>query len=190
MRAPALKISIPNLLTLFRIVLTPAFVILLIRGENGYALAVFTLAGVTDGLDGFIARVFDQRTELGAFIDPIADKALILAAYLTLAVQEILPPWLAVIVVSRDLLILVGIAVFEIKDIDYTVRPSVVSKCTTAAQLAAVFVALAAVSWPWAAVMEGPAFWTTAVLTTVSGLHYIYVGLAILQGDAGDGQNP
>lgn len=187
MRAPALKISLPNLLTLARILVTPLFIILLIRGRYDYALLIFTLASVTDGLDGFIARVFNQKTELGAFLDPLADKALLIASFLTLAVKEIIPPWLAVIVVSRDLVIMLGIAIFEIKDIRFKIKPSIISKFTTVAQLLSVFIALAAIQWPRIDAFKGAVYWTTAILTTASGLHYIYMGLGILQGDTDSG---
>jgi cardiolipin synthase len=182
MRTPALKINLPNLLTLARILITPLFIILLIREAYGYALLVFTLAGITDGLDGFIARVFNQKTELGAFLDPIADKALLTAAFLTLAAKEIIPSWLSVIVVSRDTMIILGIAILEIKDIRFKVKPSIISKFTTAAQLASVFFTLAAIRWPPVSMAKPYLFGTTAVLTTLSGLHYIYTGLGILQG--------
>lgn len=187
MRAPALKINLPNLLTLARILVTPLFIILLIRGHFDYALLIFTLAGVTDGLDGFIARVFNQKTELGAFLDPLADKALLIASFLTLAVKEIIPPWLAVIVVSRDLVIMLGIAIFEIKDIRFKIKPSIISKFTTVAQLLSVFIALAAIQWPRIDEFKGVIHWTAAILTTASGLHYIYMGLGILQGDTEGG---
>lgn len=190
MRAPAIKISVPNLLTLARILITPLFIILLIRESYGYALVVFTLAGITDGLDGFIARVFDQKTELGAFLDPLADKALLLAAFLTLAVKDVIPPWLTVVVVSRDILILTGIAIFEIKDVRLRIRPSLISKFTTVAQLLSVFVALATLQWAAPDLLQLSFYWTTAALTTVSGLHYIYFWLGILQGQTDADNRP
>ena len=93
-----------------RILLTPLFVIFLIRGLYVPALFVFTIAAVSDGLDGFIARVFNQRTILGAYLDPIADKLLLSSAFVSLAVLDILPAWLTVIVISRDVIIFMGIA--------------------------------------------------------------------------------
>ncbi|MBT8352055.1 MAG: CDP-alcohol phosphatidyltransferase family protein, partial [Deltaproteobacteria bacterium] len=86
--------NIPNILTLLRILLTPLFVIFLLKHLYSFALIVFTLAGISDGLDGFIARYLNQRTTLGAYLDPIADKLLVTAAYVSLAILNIIPPWL------------------------------------------------------------------------------------------------
>ncbi|MFZ7125784.1 MAG: CDP-alcohol phosphatidyltransferase family protein [Desulfobacterales bacterium] len=181
MRAPALKINLPNFLTLCRILATPLIIILMLGGRYELALLVFTLAGITDALDGFIARCFDQKTELGAFLDPIADKALIIASFVTLGAQGVIPAWLSVIVISRDVVILTGIAILQIRGLEVTIHPSVVSKFTTGAQLASVFMALAAIRWAGLSPFQAGFYWATALLTTISGLHYIYVGLGILQ---------
>ena len=101
-RRPKLTINIPNILTVLRILITPLFVILLIRDLHGYALLLFVLAGVSDGLDGLIARMFNQRSDLGAVLDPIADKLLLTAAYLSLGILKDIPGWLVVVVISRD----------------------------------------------------------------------------------------
>jgi cardiolipin synthase len=98
--------NLPNLLTLIRILLIPLFVILIINQSFSWALIVFALAGITDGIDGLIARITRQRTELGAYLDPIADKLLLAAGFITLAIIEMLPSWLAVIVIARDMIIL------------------------------------------------------------------------------------
>ncbi|MCX5833093.1 MAG: CDP-alcohol phosphatidyltransferase family protein, partial [Deltaproteobacteria bacterium] len=95
-------VNIPNLLTLLRILLVPVFVILLIQGLFLKALLVFVVAGLTDAMDGFIARVLHQKTVLGLYLDPLADKALIITSFVTLSVMGLIPPWLAVLVISRD----------------------------------------------------------------------------------------
>jgi cardiolipin synthase len=175
-------INIPNSLTLVRLLLTPLFVILLIRNQLKPALAVFFLAGISDGLDGLIARWFDQRTVLGAYLDPVADKVLLMSSYICLAVLGILPAWLAVVVLSRDILIVIGIAILTLTEKKYRVRPSWISKCTTALQLLTVAVALMATgfSHPQPFLLAF-LFWTTAVLTTISGLHDVVIGMNILQ---------
>ncbi|MCK7510825.1 MAG: CDP-alcohol phosphatidyltransferase family protein [Desulfobacterales bacterium] len=101
----------------------PLFVILLLRDLHGLALLMFVLAGISDGLDGLIARMFNQRSDLGAVLDPIADKLLLSAAYVSLGVLAHIPGWLAVVVISRDVLIVTGIAVLSFCRIDFDIRP-------------------------------------------------------------------
>jgi cardiolipin synthase len=170
-------INIPNALTLFRLLLTPLFVILLIRNQLMPALVVFFLAGISDGLDGLIARCFDQRTVIGAYLDPVADKVLLMSSYVCLGVLSIIPAWLAVIVLSRDILIVIGIAMLTLTEKKYRIQPSRISKCTTALQLLTVAVALMASSPLLLTIL----FWATAALTMISGIHYIYMGMGILQ---------
>jgi cardiolipin synthase len=179
-RQPGFVINAPNLLTLLRILATPLFIIFLIREQFGLALLVFSLAGVTDGLDGLLARWFNQKTILGAHLDPVADKLLLTSAFVTLAVQSLIPSWLTVIVISRDVLILLGIAMLELFHVKFEVHPSLISKCTTAVQLATVFLSLLTLQFPAALPANLPAHWLTAALTILSGLHYIYVGIRIL----------
>jgi cardiolipin synthase len=174
-------ISIPNILTIARIIMTPLFVILLMKSLYGYALLLFALAAISDGLDGFIARYFNQRTVMGAYLDPIADKFLLAAAFISLAILTIIPAWLTVIVISRDILILAGIAIFAINNIKVNIKPSIVSKCTTAVQLATVFIVLLCFFLPAVGIAAQAAFWITAGLTILSGFHYILAGIGILQ---------
>jgi cardiolipin synthase len=176
--------NIPNLLTIIRILLTPLFVILLLKDLFGLALAIFTIAGVSDALDGFIARYYNQRTMLGAYLDPIADKILLSSAFIGLAVLKIIPGWLAVIAISREVLIFTGIAVFTITEKKYKVRPSIVSKCTTAVQISTIFVTLLNVNITGLITMREYLYWVTAGLTVISGFHYIYIGMNILQNNS------
>jgi len=175
-------VNIPNTLTLARLLMTPLFVILLLRENLIMALVVFSLAGISDGLDGFIARWFDQKTHVGAYLDPVADKVLLVSAFLCLALRGILPEWLMVIVLSRDVLIVIGIAIFSLTEKPYRIRPSVVSKFTTVAQFMVVVVSLLASSLlPGFGALQSPLVWVTGALTVVSGFHYVYVGIQILQ---------
>jgi cardiolipin synthase len=176
-------INIPNLLTLLRILVTPLFVIFMIKGQYRLSLLVFTLAAVSDALDGFLARWFNQKTVLGAHLDPLADKLLLTAAYVALALQEIIPAWLAVVVISRDFLILSGIAILRFFQIAFTIKPSMISKCTTAAQLATAFATLLGLEIAAVQPMLVPLFWLTLILTTASGLHYVVLGISILNRD-------
>ena len=172
------KINIPNLLTIFRILLVPVFVILIINYELKTALLVFILAAVTDGLDGLIARVFNQKTKLGAYLDPVADKLLLASAYITLAVKDILPNWLTVIVVSRDVIILIGIVVLVVMGKPVEIKPSLVSKTTTALQILTVIFVIMELNMP--SIITSSLIPLTAVFTIASGICYIYRGVGML----------
>lgn len=180
-RLPKLTINIPNILTVLRILVTPLFVIFLIRGQHGYALAVFIFAGISDGLDGLIARMFNQRSDLGAVLDPIADKLLLTAAYISLGILKDIPGWLAVVVISRDVLIVTGVAVLAFTDIQFDIRPSLISKWTTVVQVLTIAVGLMSLSFSGADTVLTVLWWITAGMTVLSGLHYTYLGLHILQ---------
>jgi cardiolipin synthase len=184
-----LSINIPNILTVSRILLTPLFVIFLLKDLFHFALLVFTIAAISDGLDGLLARYFNQYSALGAYLDPIADKLLLTSAFVSLAVLKIIPPWLAVIVLSRDILIITGIAVFALMDIPIEINPSLVSKCTTVAQFLTILLTLLDPSISGIQIVKRLLFWITAGLTTASGLHYVYFGLNVLQNSYGKNQN-
>lgn len=166
--------TIPNLITACRIILAPIFVIYLLEDRFLAALAVFTLAGVSDAADGFIARVFNQKSRLGSYLDPLADKILLVAAFITLAVRGFVPPWLAVLAISRDVLILLGTLILSLSGIEFAVRPSVVSKLTTFFQLLTVFLVLAQNQFHFSSRFAELAFFATGALTIASGLHYMY----------------
>lgn len=174
-------ISIPNILTLLRILLTPLFVILLLGEDYNLALIIFIVAGLSDGLDGLIARCLNQRTAIGAYLDPLADKLLLVSAYIGLAVLNVIPDWVAVIIISRDVIISLGIAVFTITEKTYEVRPSLISKFTTTAQILTVILALFDPDQVRLAIIHLPVLWATSAVTIISGLHYIYFGMGILQ---------
>ena len=177
--------NIPNMLTIMRILLTPLFVIFLLRDMFSFALLVFSIAAISDGLDGLLARYFNQYSVLGAYLDPIADKLLLVSAFVSLAVLKIIPPWLTVIVISRDIMIVIGILIFAMTDIPIEMKPSLVSKCTTVAQLFTIFLTLLDPQIPGAQIIKQLLFWITAGLTITSGLHYIYFGLNVLQNSTG-----
>lgn len=181
-----LSINIPNILTVIRILLTPLFVIFLIKDLLSSALLVFSIAAISDGLDGFMAKYFKQYSLLGAYLDPIADKLLLTSAFIGLAVLKIVPAWLTVIVLSRDILIVTGIVVFSISNIPVEIKPSLVSKCTTVAQGSTIFFALLYTQIHSAHIIKWLLLWTTAVLTIISGFHYIYIGLNLLQNASGN----
>ena len=128
--------NIPNILTLGRLCLVPLVILMIQQGEWTAAFALFVIAGLTDGIDGFFARQFDQRTELGAYLDPLADKALLVSIYVTLAIGGVIPSWLTILVVSRDVMIMGAVIVSWLLDNPVRIRPLYVSKANTFAQIA------------------------------------------------------
>jgi len=172
--------NLPNILTLIRVLLIPAFVILIMNKFFGWAIITFAIAGITDGIDGLIARITHQRTELGAYLDPIADKLLLSSAFITLAIIEILPSWLAVIVITRDLIILIGFLAMILANYRPKIQPSLVSKVTTVFQIAAILLVLLVGYYPALGRLSTIAIYGTTLFTIISGSHYIYVGARIL----------
>jgi cardiolipin synthase len=180
--------NIPNTLTMLRILLVPVIVILLMQGAFLPAFLLFLASGLTDMLDGYLARVLNQQTVLGSYLDPIADKALMISCYVTLAVKKVLPGWLSVVVISRDCIILIGVAVLAIMSVSYKIRPVLLGKVTTAVQIMTVLVFLAGRAFPGliADSFMGGMVWATAFFTIVSGFQYIMIGVRLINTE----QNP
>jgi cardiolipin synthase len=173
-------LNVPNFLTLLRIVAIPVFLILLTDNRTGAALAVFVLAGITDSLDGAIARLTNSRTTLGAYMDPLADKMLILSAFVVLAVMDVVPRWLTVVVMTREVVILTGyLTLFLLTQRAMEIRPSAISKATTFFHLVTLSVVLLAL-WRGHSLSTGfdtALFLVTGLTTAASGFHYMYRGL-------------
>ncbi len=173
--------NIPNLLTILRILLAPLLVIFLINERFDLAFVVFAVAGISDGLDGFLARVMKQKTRIGAILDPIADKALLASAYITLAVIGFIPNWLAVTVISRDIIIVFGVLVLLLFQSGIEIHPTIISKLTTLFQLLTIFVVLfATVTHMELDRLQFCCYILTAILTIASGLDYLYKGILML----------
>ncbi len=172
--------NIPNLISILRIILTPLFLIYLIDHAFTKALVVFIIAGISDAVDGFIARVWHRKTALGAHLDPIADKLLLSTAFISLAIMEFIPAWLTVLVISRDVLIVFGFAIFFICQFGFEPRPTFISKITTHTQFYTIICVLLANWTPTAGFLSIYLFWICGMATVASGLHYIYMGFNIL----------
>jgi cardiolipin synthase len=149
--------TIPNALTLLRLCLIPLIVVLIQDRSCHLAFAVFLLAGLTDAVDGFIARRFQMQSEVGAYLDALADKSLIAASFIALFATGALPYWLVVLVIFRDLMIVGAVAIAWLLENPIPIEPLLISKCNTAAQIGAVAFTLAAGSF----------------LVTTSGAHQI-----------------
>jgi cardiolipin synthase len=183
------SLTIPNIITLIRILLTPLFVIFLIQGYYRKALAVFVLAGLSDLADGLIARVWHQKSRLGSYLDPLADKLLMAASFVTLSVYRQIPPWLTVVVISRDLALALGVLIYRLADIPLVIKPSLAGKWTTTLQVSTVFLVLVGKLWPVPHLVLWIFFWATGILTTISGIHYLYGGLKMMNLSQGNGPN-
>jgi cardiolipin synthase (CMP-forming) len=136
-------LNIPNLITLGRILLVPVVVWAIVSGEMRGAFLLFLLAGISDGIDGFLAKRFQMKSELGAYLDPLADKALIVSIYISLGIAKALPIFLVILVVSRDIMIVSAFMLTLLIGKPMAVRPLMVSKANTAAQILLAVVVLA-----------------------------------------------
>ena len=167
--------SIPNLITLGRILLVPIVVwAIATPGAMWIAFVLFLAAGVSDAVDGFLAKRFGMTTELGAYLDPLADKALIVSIYLTLGINDVIPRWLVILVVSRDILIVGGIMLSWLVGSPLKIKPLLVSKLNTVAQIVFACVVLGSLGfnyeWPTLTlVLMG----LVAVLTLLSVAAYV-----------------
>lgn len=170
-----------NQLTILRMIFIPIFVILLVYDHLGWAFALFVLAGVTDGLDGLIARWFRQKTSLGAYLDPIADKLLLTTSFVVLSIKgmglpNLVPLWLTILVISRDVIMISSVLIIVITTGHRTFPPSAYGKATTCLQILTI-VAVLYLNYR-AIVLPGLRwlFVVTAAVTVYSGLDYIYRG--------------
>jgi cardiolipin synthase len=179
--------GLANWLTTLRILLIPVFVTLLVYRRPREALVVFCLASLTDLLDGYIARSRGSQTRLGAFLDPVADKLLLTSAFVTLTYLKVIPFWIAVVVVSRDLVLSAGVLVIHVAGGAVQPAPSWLGKLTTVFQMATVLAAMIAFYFGMLQALPGLLAWATAAFTVGSGLQYIIQGLKQINPPAGAG---
>jgi len=170
-------INLPNSLTVLRILLVPVFVGFLLYEYFDYALVTLLVAAVTDGLDGAIARITDQRTRLGEYLDPLADKLLLMSAIVTLSVLHFIPLWAVILVVSRDAILLTGTVLANLTDIDIDIAPTWLGKGTTLAQICYVIMVILFATERVSAQAVIPFLSVMVVLTTGSGVHYLFRGI-------------
>jgi len=178
-------LNVPNFLTLLRLVAIPIFLIFLLDGRYTAAFALFVAAGVTDALDGAIARLTHTKTTLGAYLDPAADKLLLLSALIALAFGNAIPRWLVIVVLSRDVIVVMGFFIlFVMTGEAMEVRPTVVGKLATFFQLMAVSLVLLSLARGSSVLpgVQGSVFYMAGVLTAAAGAQYVYRGLQWLQG--------
>jgi len=187
-------ITVPNLLTIFRMVLIPVFVSLLFYQRFVLALAVFVLAGITDGLDGLLARRFDQKSQLGTILDPIADKMMMITSFVVLSMRSVFPQpmpshlpipfWVTIAVISRDVFILVGAAAINIVTGFRGFRPSLLGKINTTVQILAIAIIMLAASFPYGTGYYLPSVYAIVfVFAVLSGGHYVFFVSKLLNED-------
>ncbi len=171
-----MMIYVPNLLTLARIGMVPWLVVLLQKQQFMLSLLVFVVAGITDALDGYIAKRFNSETHLGALLDPIADKSLLVSTYIMLSVMEVIPFWLMVTVVFRDIIIVGGYLLMVLFFGSVKMQPLMISKMNTFFQLSYVIVVLVALAWQFELAGLQTIFNYLVLLSSViSGLVYVYI---------------
>ncbi len=188
-------ITIPNLLTFLRMALIPVFAMLLVYQREGWALVVFTIAGVSDGVDGFVARHFKQESELGTIIDPIADKLLMTTAFIMLTLSSVVgtprhlpvPFWVTATVIGRDIAIIAVAGAINVMTGFRGFKPSWLGKASTFVQVVSVILILVAAVFPELRGFYLPTVYTTVVAFAVfSGGHYIFhVAKLMREADAG-----
>ncbi len=172
--------NLPNSLTILRIFLIPVFIGFLIYERYEYSLAVLLLAGLTDGLDGIIARVANQRTRLGAYLDPLADKLLLTSGFVTLSVLHLVPSWIAIVVVSRDMMLMTGTLLARLTESQLDISPTLLGKGTTLFQLSYLILVVVLTSRQMDLRLIQPLLYLMVCLTVMSGFHYLYRGFTHL----------
>ncbi len=166
--------QIPNFLTVVRILLIVPFAWCIYVQQYAEALAIFFIAGLSDGVDGFLARQFGWKSRFGAIADPLADKLLLITAYVVLAWTEQIPLWLTVLVLSRDLIIVVGALVYHYWISHYEIKPSLWGKACTLVQIVfALAILIRQAEWPMPEWVIDGGLWVVALVTAFSGLHYV-----------------
>jgi cardiolipin synthase len=167
-------VNLANLLTAARIALTPWIVLRLLAGDCQGALALLAVAAATDAADGYIARHFGQKTRLGAYLDPVADKLLLTAVYVSLGINEFVPRWLVWLIVGRDVLILCMAAAGLAFTRHRQFPPSIWGKLSTAIQVVTALTAVMGCSFAFG--VPAALVWSTAVATSWSAVHYMWRG--------------
>ena len=173
------NLTLANQLTILRILIAPFFVILVVYGMLGAALLAFMVAGLTDALDGLIARRAGQRTSLGAWLDPMADKLLLVTTFIVLTIPTIpltnhLPPWLTILVISRDIVIVVVVAIVNLAVGPRTFTPSLLGKLTTATFILTSVVVMFYNYREEKSVVVTAGIWLSLALTLVSSADYVF----------------
>jgi cardiolipin synthase (CMP-forming) len=183
-------VTAANMITIVRFLLVPAVVFWLLAGQWQFAFAGFLVAGISDGVDGFVARHFNQRTKLGAYLDPMADKLLLVSVFVVLGFLGELPLWLVVAAVSRDALIVCAVLLSTVMGNPVEMKPLLVSKANTAVQIMLAAVVLAELAFATDFVLLRPALIIASLLLTVASTGAYLVGWTRHMSAHGEGETP
>ena len=182
--------QIPNTLSLMRIILVTPFLVAVIYRWFLLALLLFAIAGLSDFFDGYLARRLGQKSVLGSFLDPLGDKLLTTVAFISLSLQGLLPPWLAVIVVAKDLYVVLGAGILHFTGRLFAAEPSLWGKLSTLLQMVAVCAALSSAFWPLKGALLDGLYVTTGLMTIIAFFHYLWHGVqGFSENTAPDQQN-
>ncbi|MEK6652730.1 MAG: CDP-alcohol phosphatidyltransferase family protein [Nitrospirota bacterium] len=172
-------LNLPNTITIARIVIIPLFITAVIYKRYDYALYLFVIAALTDALDGLIARLTNQKTVFGTFLDPLADKFLLVTSFILFSMNGWLPKWLTITVISRDIIVIIGWVLIYLTTHISNVQPTITGKAAIAMQLIVLCYVLLTINIVSLPKMPDVLILVTAALTIISGLHYIYRGLKL-----------
>lgn len=175
------RLNLPNLLSLLRIFLVAPFLIALIYHHYALALIIFIAAGISDFLDGYLARRLEQKSVLGTFLDPLGDKLLGTVAFVALGIQGLLPAWLAVIVVAKDVYVALGAGILHYSGNLTVAVPSFWGKFATVAQIVTIALVLLGAFATVNSTFLDLLFIISAVVTTIACVHYIWCGTKVFK---------
>jgi cardiolipin synthase (CMP-forming) len=166
--------TVPNQITLLRLGFLPFFLILISYEQYRWAVLILVLSGVSDAIDGVLARKLNQRSAIGAYLDPIADKLMLSSSFVILAMEKRIPWWMTIIVLSRDILTLIVAAVIILISGYRPFPPSILGKLTTVSQIALVFLVLVTAAYPNLSIstLNQPLMYVVSALAVISGFHY------------------
>lgn len=173
--------TLPNLLTFFRVTAVPVIVGLVLEGKREAAFYLFLACGVSDAADGLLARILNQRTLFGTYLDPVADKFLLGLTTLVLAAKGEIPLWVAVVILGRDFVIVTGFIILRASSLQPRVEPTPLGKATTAAEVLFILSVLSGPSFPVLPSLRGPLMVAVVVLTCASGVQYCLRGARMLE---------
>jgi len=173
--------NLPNLLTLFRVTAVPVFVGLVLSERREAAFFLFLAAGITDALDGLLAKLLAQRTQFGSYMDPVADKFLVGLSFLILTAKGGIPLWLSVIVLGRDFVVVTGFILLRVTSFDPKVEPSRLGKAAVACQVLLVLSVLSRETLPFLWTLRSPLMGLVVIFTCASGVQYVLRGAKILE---------
>lgn len=172
-------LNVPNTFTITRIIIIPVFITSMIYNRYDYSLYLFIIAALTDMFDGLFARLKNQKTALGTFLDPLADKFLLVTTFIILSAYDLIPKWLTITVISRDIIVITGWFILYLINDTSKVESSMLGKATIWMQSMFIAYILVHINLPFLPDLPRLFLWITAGITILSGLHYIYRGLKL-----------